>query len=90
VGLDILQTGLSCGAFATAIAIFEAWRLLVLQSDRLPAGIAEIGVTLSETSRYVVNAGNERAAKSEHVGRACLSLFRSPLRERGNGPSDRK
>ena len=46
----------------------------------VPASIAALHASLSsellETSRYLICIGDERSAKSEHVGRACQALLR--------------
>jgi hypothetical protein len=77
---------LSCGAFASAIAVRGAGHLREVHLDDLPAGAAEFGTALSQANRDVVRIGDERATKSEYVGCARRALFRRPLRERGDGP----
>lgn len=87
MGIGICSIRLSCCALANAIATSSAGHLRDAHLDYLPACIAEFGAALSETGRYIIRIGDERAAKSEYVGRACLALFRCPLRGRAGGPS---
>jgi hypothetical protein len=85
-GIGICSICLSCGAPANAVAISSAGHLRDVHLDHLPASIAELGASLSETNRYIVCIWDERTAKSERVGRARRALFRCPLRERRCGP----
>jgi hypothetical protein len=63
------RRSLACGAFARLSAIARVGRLLRSRLKRRPASIAELGVLLSETNRYLIRIGDECPAKSEHVGR---------------------
>jgi hypothetical protein len=67
---------LSCGAFASFNAI---GRLLRSRLDSRPASIAELGVLLSETDRYLMRIGDECTAKSERVRRARQALLQCSL-----------
>src|SRR5882724_1011287 len=70
---------LSCGAVANSGAIVHGWELFHSRLERRPAGVAELGVPLSETNRYLICIGDELTAKSEHVRRARQALFQCSL-----------
>jgi hypothetical protein len=76
---------LSCSGAANSIAFACVGWLQSLRCAGSPACIAKLSVLLSETSSYLICIGNERAAKSEHVGRACQALLHCALSEAGSG-----
>ena len=76
-GISLIR--LSHGAVASPIASANAGHLFHLYLNRGPAGIAELGASLSETNRYRINIGDEPTAKPEHVRRAREALFQCSL-----------
>lgn len=67
------------GAFARLSAVARVGLLLYSRLEHCLACIAEFGILLSETNRYLICIGDECTAKSEHVWGARQALFQCSL-----------